>query len=81
MTVQEQIDDRHLAVARLALDGAQRRVEAHVARLEKARVTGCDAATVLACSRAVHVAQQQHLEALAEVAGVRRALAHFRSDP
>jgi hypothetical protein len=74
MTLQDRIDDRHLVATHRAKDGARRRVEAAVARLEKARATGADATWILACSRALKVAQQQHVEASAEVAAAEQAL-------
>jgi hypothetical protein len=74
MTLQNRIDDRHLAAMHLARDASRRRLEAAVARLEKARAAGADAAWILTCSRALNVAQQQHVEALAEVAAAQQAL-------
>ncbi len=63
MTPQQRIDDRHRIVRVVARDGARRRVGDAVAELARAREVRRDAAWILVCSRELHVAQQEYLEA------------------
>jgi hypothetical protein len=73
MTRQDRIDDRHLVVTRLASNVAQQRVSVAIDRLAEARADQGNADWTLVCSRALNVAQQQHVEALAELAAAQRA--------
>jgi hypothetical protein len=74
MTPQERIDGRRLVVTQLAGDRARHRFHHAVVRLARAREARRDADWILACSRGVHVAQQQHLEAQEDPARAHRAV-------